>query len=173
MNEVRFQATVDDVIAAQRLYQRAALPRYAKLVGIAAATVLFLLYLVDNADDMAAMVASVVGVVILLAAAPAIAYFWTIPRMAAKAMRHDATLAETAVMRWDDTMISAEAGSAQWSQPIATFAGWQANDAIVLLFRQTHLFHFIPARAFPDAATRQSLIDALQSNGVTTQWPPK
>ena len=173
MNRVEFTLTVDDLVAAQRLYQ---LGGAKWLLGVFGAAVVALIFLnviwPDDASgsDAGAILFAVLAIIILV---PIISRFWRIPRMARRAFAQDSLLSKSCVFSWNSHEASAESEDASWKQALGDFAGWRADDAVILLFRQTHLYHLIPTRAFTDTATRQSLIDALVANGVSDKWPPK
>lgn len=171
MNSITFTLTADDLITAQRLYQSNGLKRYAMIVAFMVIAAVWLMVASDGILDWQLMAIPLGVLLVIIIFNPVYARYWGIPRMAKRAMVQDPLMAKPSTLQWDDKMARVDAEGASWENPIADFAGWQANEDILLLYRQIHLFHLIPTRAFPDAATRQSLIDALVANGVSNKWP--
>jgi hypothetical protein len=172
VTEIRFTPTPDDLIAAQRLHQRTALPRYLTWFG-AVGVIAGILFWYLSDGDAVFLVTVVITYPLAIILPPVIARFWTIPRMARKAQKHDRALNEECRFSWSEKSAKAESASGGWDQPLSDFACWKANDDVLLLYRQTNLFHFFPTHAFPDDAARASLIAALKANGVSNHWPPK
>ncbi|MEQ1549709.1 YcxB family protein [Sphingorhabdus sp.] len=173
MNEIQFEVREYDLVAAQRLYQLGGIKRYAMIMGIVVVAFLSLVFAMDEGFDLGAMTFTFGAMFAVIVLLPILSRYWSIPRMARKALKHDKNLREPTSFRWDSETASMASDTANWTQPIADFAAWRADENVILLYRQTHLYHFIPTRAFSDAATRQSLIDALVANGVSNKWPPK
>lgn len=171
--EICFLPNVADLVAAQRLYQLAGIRRFAAIMAIAAAASGFLLWASDDLLDVHMMGTTLAALFVIIFLIPLLSRYWTIPRMAKRALAQDRTLAEPCTFRWDSRVAGMESGSGNWNYPLADLVCWMADKQVLLLFRQTHLFHFIPLRAFPDAQSRQSLFDALAANGVSNKWPPK
>ncbi len=171
MTEIRFQLTEADLIAAQRLYHKAALKRYASSVCCGLAILLGLYF--DDLGSPGALAIIVAYAILVVLVIPGVRYFWRIPRLAAETFRQDKSLSEIVALSWDEKNIRYETEAGSWCQPITSFVAWRANVHMVLLFRQTRLYHPIPARAFPDAEARNDLLNRLTENGVSTKWPPK
>lgn len=173
MSRIEFALTADDLIAAQRLYQLAGIRRQAMWLVLIIGFALYLSTRLTGETDRLLLSIALAAMVFSRVLVPLYSRFIGIPRMARRAMADDPGLSELASMGWDEQSIWAESETASWNQPISDFKAWLADDKVLLLFRQSHLFHTIPARAFPDAATRQALIAALGANGVTGTWPPR
>jgi len=172
VTEIRFTPTPDDLISAQKLHQLNALPRYLTWFGAIGAIAVIIFWHMSEGDVVfLTTVAITYALAIILP--PLIARLWTIPRMARKARKHDRSLKEECLFSWSENSAKAVSASGGWDQPLSDFACWKANEDVLLLYRQTNLFHFFPSHAFPDDATRASLIEALKANGVSNQWPPK
>jgi hypothetical protein len=173
MNEIHFEPKEEDLIAAQRFYQLGGIKRYAMIMGFVVIAFLSLVFALDDDVELRTMTITFCAMFALIILIPLFSRYRTIPRMARKALEHDKNLGQPVVFRWDNQSASMASDTANWTQSIADFAAWRANDTVILLYRQTHLYHFLPTRAFPDAQSRQSLIDALVANGVSNTWPPK
>lgn len=173
MNEIHFEVREEDLVAAQRLYQLGGIKRYVVIMGFAVVAFLSLVFAMDEGFDLGAMTFTFGAMFAVIVLLPILSRYWSIPRMARKALEHDKSMSEPTSFRWDNETASMASDTANWTQPIADFAAWRADENVILLYRQTHLYHFIPTRAFSEAATRQSLIDALVANGVSNKWPPK
>lgn len=171
MNSVTFTLTADDLITAQRLYQSNGLKRYAMTVALMAVAAVFLLVASDGILDWKLMAVPLGVLLTIIIFNPVYARYWGIPRMARRTMVQDPMMSKPSTLQWDGKIARVDAEGASWENPIADFAGWQANDDTLLLYRQVHLYHLVPTRAFPDAASRQSLLDALVANGVGNKWP--
>lgn len=171
MTEIRYQLTEADLIAAQRLYHKAAQKRYL-FPGCCGLAILLGLYF-DDLGGLGVLAIILTYVVLVFLIIPGVRYFWRIPRFAAETYRQDKSLSESVTLRWDDKNVSFETKSGNWCEPISSFVAWRANVHMVLLFRQTRMYHPIPARAFPDAEARNDLLNRLTENGVSTKWPPK
>jgi hypothetical protein len=173
MNQITFTLCAEDLIAAQRLHQWSGIKGFAKYGGAAIALLVVLLEFISDEDIRTGIIAGLCVMLALFVLVPLIARYWRIPRMARRALSQDPALRAPATFSWDGQQASAESTASHWNQPLADFAGYQADARILLLYRQTNLFHLLPTRAFADAAQRQSLIDALVSSGVAKNWPPK
>jgi hypothetical protein len=173
VNSITFTLTADDLVVAQRLHQRCGLKRYAALVLAMALTITSLLYVSEGILDRDLMATTLLTLLVIIIGLPLFSYFWGIPRMARRAFAQDALMGKPSRFFWDATTAKVESDSAGWQNAWADFACWKANDTVILLYRQTHLYHLIPTSAFPDVQSRQSLIDALVANGVSNKWPPK
>lgn len=173
MNRIEFALTADDLIAAQRLYQLAGIKRQAVWVVPILGFALYLYTRLSGETDRLLLLIAMLAMVFSRVLVPLYSRFFGIPRMARRAIADDPAMSELANLGWDDQAIWAESETASWNQPMADLKAWLADDRVLLLFRQVHLFHIIPARAFPDVATRQALIAALDANGVSGTWPPR
>lgn len=173
MNEIHFEVREEDLVAAQRLYQLGGIKRYAVIMGFAVVAFLSLVFAADESFDLGGMAFTFGAMFAFIALLPLLSRYWTIPRIARKALEHDKTMSQPTSFRWDSETASMASDTANWNQPFADFVAWRADNAVILIYRQTHLYHFLPTRAFPDASVRQSLIDALVANGVSNKWPPK
>lgn len=173
MNSITYSLTADDLVKAQRLHQRGGVKRYAWLVLAIVVAIATLLYASEGIFDRDLMATTLLALLTVIIALPLYAYLWGIPRMARRAFAQDRLMAQQSRFSWDSVSAEVEAEGAGWKNALADFVCWQANDDMLLLYRQTHLYHLIPTRAFADADQRTNLIDALVANGVRNIWPPK
>jgi heme/copper-type cytochrome/quinol oxidase subunit 4 len=173
VNSIAFTLTAEDLIAAQRLHQRGGFKRYFGLVLGIALAIASLLFASEGILDREIMAITLFSLFAVFIGLPLYVYFLGIPRMAKRAFSQDPLMGTSNRFSWDANTAKVETDSAGWQNSIADFACWQANDAVILLYRQTHLYHPVPVRSFPDDESRQSLIDALIANGVSSKWPPR
>lgn len=173
MNQITFTLCAEDLIAAQRLHQWTGIKNFSRYGGAFIALAVVLMVFISDEDIRLGILTALYVMLALFVLLPLIARYWRIPRMARRALSQDPALRAPATFSWDDKQAAAQSKASQWNQSLADFAGYQADAEILLLYRQTHLFHLLPTRAFADAAQRQSLIDALVASGVAKSWPPK
>jgi hypothetical protein len=173
VKEVRFVPEVGDLIAAKRLHQRIAMQRAPVSICIGLGIILVGMFAIDGRVDWSAFAvacAAVASFVILVILA---ARYITIPKAARKLLRLDKSLQSEISIRWDDAYIELQHPNGHWKSALGDFACAVENPVVLLLFRQTNMYHFMPTRAFLSLAQRDELVALFRANGVSSHWPPK
>ncbi len=173
MKEIRFKPDVNDLIAAQRLFQLLAIKRSIPFVVTGLSALPLLVWLLDGVIDWGSVGKTWIVILVIVALLTALSRYVSIPRHARKTIRLDKAFGSEISVRWDEENLYFSHTKGQWEASLGDFPCAIADRDNLLLFRQTNMYHFLPTRAFSSGDERGALLASLRSHGVVSRWPPK